>query len=349
MQSKFHQSAARLSAKRLRLVSMTLMVSLSFFTTGCLSSLAKHSNALSAAMAPAVDEAAAAYRDAEALYDLRVDYDAVSQFDVNQPVYNPRNFQPLMSDKDIQTRLAVLAALQTYAKSLVAITGGTDSPALEAASKSVGGDLSSLGNSLAPSVESTLGITTASSSTTDTIVTTVSGPTATTTLSTSSATTPLITPEIQNGISTAVDALGQFLVGNKIKKELPQKIIAMDPHIQALCNLLEQDIDTLQNQDDRDYNRVINLETLFIRQNASLNPEQRRADIMKLPEIVRQQRAADQKLAELRSAIARLAFTHHALAADAQGKTMESLTDKLKELEVAGESLGKFYSSLPTN
>jgi hypothetical protein len=68
---------------------------------------------------------------------------------------------------------------------------------------------------------------------------------------------------------------------------------------------------------------------------------------MKLPQLARQQRTADDQLTNLQAAIVKLALTHHALAAAAQGNNPESLTQKIGDLETAGESLGKFYSTLP--
>lgn len=347
MQGKLERCAPKPSSWSLRSGAMALMLPL-LLSTGCLSPLAKHSAALSSATTPVVDQAASAYRSAQALHDLRVDYDAIPEFQATQPVYNPRNIQPLMSDKDIQVRLTVLEALKSYVQSIVAITNGTDSEELDAASKSVGDSLSDLGNSLAPAVESTLGIATASASTTETPITTTTGNATTTTSATSSTPAPPITPEIRNGVSTAVNALGQFLVSRKIKKELPEQIKEMDPHVEALCQLLEQDIDTLQGQEQRDYNRIINQQTLFIRETSTLDPQQRREQIMQLPRIVRRQRASDQQLADLRASLVRLALTHHALAAEAQGNNPESLKGKLSDLDAAGENLGKFYSSLPS-
>jgi hypothetical protein len=67
---------------------------------------------------------------------------------------------------------------------------------------------------------------------------------------------------------------------------------------------------------------------------------------MKLPALAREQSAADERLDNLEAAITKLALTHHALAADAQGNNPESLKQRLGELQAAGESLGKFYSSL---
>lgn len=300
---------------------------------GCGSThLAKQASALSSALAPVVDQSAAAYRDAVALDNLRNDYEAVVAYKNKDATYNPRNTPVLLSEKDIQVRLSVLAALQVYSQSLIEITKGADSPELDAASKSVGSNLTSLGNNLAPSIENTLGIASATASTPS----------------------PLLSPNVRNGISTAVDALGQFLVNRTVEKELPGKIEDMDPHVQALCKVLADDIQTLQGIEQRDYDRILNLEKQFILEDEqpgkNVDPQQHRAEIMKLPEIARQQREANERLTALREAIDKLALTHHALAAEAQHvNDAETLKKKLGELADAGKTLGKFYSSLPAN
>jgi len=353
MKSKPDHSFAMYSGRYSRFAAMALMLSLSLATTGCLSPLAKHATALSAAIAPVVDQSAAAYHDAVALDDLRADYEAVVAYKNKDATYNPRNTPELLSQKDIQSRLAVLAALQVYSKSLIEITKGTDSPELDAASKSVGSNLTSLGNDLAPSIENVLGIAAAPASTTTTTITTVSGSTSTTNSSTASTAAPLLSPEVRNGISTGINALGQFLVNRAIEKELPGKIEEMDPHVQALCKVLADDIQTLQGLEQRDYDRILNLEKQFILEDElpgkNVNPQEHRAEIMRLPEIARQQREANEKLSSLREAINKLALTHHALAAEAQHNNPETLKDKLAELADVGNNLGKFYSSLPTN
>jgi hypothetical protein len=321
--------------------------------SGCSSSpLAKHTTALSIALAPVVDQSAAAYRDAEALHDLRSDYEAIVAFENKDASYNPRTTPELLSQKDLQVRLAVLAALQAYSSSLNEIVKGNDSPELEAASKSAGDSLTSLGNSLAPSIDNVLGIAAAASTKTDTTVTTVSGSTSTTTSSTTKTAAPLLATGVKNGISTGIDALGQFLVNRTVEKELPDKIVQMDTSVQALCKALADDIQTLRDLDEHDYNRILNLEKQFILEDEvpgkNVNPQQHRAEIMKLPEIARQQRAADEILSSLQEAILRLALTHRALAAEAQHDNPETLKQKLSELANAGSGLGKFYSSLPT-
>ncbi len=329
----------------------TLLLSALFASMGCRSPLAKPSAALSTAVAPVVTQSAAAYNGAIALNDERNDYEAVVAYQNKDSSYNPRNAPELLSQKDLQARLAVLAALQTYSQSLVDIAGGADSKQLDAASKSVGDNLTSLGNDLAPSIEQVLGVAVASS-TTETTVTTVSGSTTTTTSTTKSTPVPLLSPDARNGISTAVDALGQFLVNRTVARELPGKIEEMDPHVQLLCTTLENDIQALQSIEERDYNRILNLEKQFILEDqqpgSNVDPIAHRAEIMKLPELARQQRDANDRLEDLHRAIVNLAQAHHALAADAQSNNPAKFKDRLDDLAAAGTNLSNFYSSLPT-
>jgi hypothetical protein len=318
-----------------------LALCLTFALTGCASSLSPHVTALAAATAPVVDQATTAYRTAQAIHAESVDYDSAAGF-VQTQVFVPSSIQAWPTDKDIQVRLAVLTAFQLYVKDLAAVTGGTDSPALDAASKSMGESLMSLANTVAPPVESALGVTPAPSSTTETTTSSSFGNTTTTT---SSSLPPLVSPGAAKVISAAVDALGQFLVNRTIEKELPQQIEAMDPHVQSLCDLLAKDIEIIQEQEKIDSNDVIDKQTAFLRA-AKLDPEEQRVEFMKLPAMARQQQTNDQALTQLRAEIVNLEMTHHALAAAAQGNNPESLTEKLKDLSAAGESLGKFYSSL---
>jgi hypothetical protein len=301
----------------------TLCLLFSAAVCGCGLHLDDSTLALEAATAPVVDHAADAYRDANELHNLRVDYDAVAAFDA-ESVYNPRNLEVLLSNKDIGIRLAVLEGFQLYVKSLCAMVSGTNPKELGTASVSLGGQLTSLANTLAPSIEKAAGIGKSDGSTTTTV----------------------ISPETQNAITTGLDALGKFLITRKLKAELPSKISAMDPHVQALAALLESDIDVLKDQEHRDYDRIINLQTLSIRKNDKLPFDERRTEIMKLPDIVRKERAAEEKLTALRAAVVTLAETHKQLVADAQAKNPESLKEKLQDLANAATELGTFYSSL---
>lgn len=326
-----------------------LCLSLCLGATGCLSSLNKHSLALADATTPVIEQAAAAYRDAEALYDRRIDYEAPARFDDKRTVYDARSIPPLMSQKDIQIRLTTLAAFRCYTEKLVSLTSGTRSPALDAAAKSLGHSLTDFGNTLAPAIDSTFGIEAATASTTQTTVVTTTGSTTDTTTSTVTTPEAPLTVTQEKGITVAAEALAMFLNGRKIKREVPAAIREMDPHLQALCHALERDIDTLRAEEQLDYNIIRTEQTFFLRTTGDLDPERRREQIMKLPQIVREQRIADQRLLTLQNSIRNLALTHTALAAAAQGNNPETLKEKLAELSGAASDLGRFYGTLSSN
>lgn len=347
----------RIPASRAGLASVPLLIVASLAAcigiAGCSTSrINQQAHAVSVSLAPVIEQSAAAYQDAVALHNLREDYEAVIAYENKDASYNPRTVHALLAEKDIQARLAVLAALQVYSKSLIEITRSTDTADLDDAAKSAGGNLTSFGNDLAPSVENVLGIAASSPSTTTTTTTTVSDANRTTTSTTTAAAAPLLSAEVRNGISTAVDALGQFFVSRTLARELPGKIAVMDPTVQTLCATLSGDIAVLDDIERRDYDRILNLEKQFILEDAqagkNVNPESWRVEVMKLPEIARRQQEAHERLVSLRDAIDRLARTHHTLAAQAQQGSPESFKDKLTDLANAGSSLGNFYSSLST-
>jgi hypothetical protein len=121
----------------------------------------------------------------------------------------------------------------------------------------------------------------------------------------------------------------------------------MDPQVEKLCKLLAEEIDYIHDAETKDFDHIIDRETLFLRDPASkLSPEERRVEIMKLPELAREQHAADEQLAPLKAAIVKLALTHHAFLAAEQGNNPASLKSTLADLEAAGKGLNKFYKSL---
>jgi len=320
---KRNRRTPRLSAGPARAFVFALVVC-GLVLTGCQPHLNDSTLALEAATAPVIDQAAATYHEANALHDTRVNYEIYERFDQANPV--PADLEVLLSDKDIASRLAVLEGFQVYVKTLCAITSGTNPKELADASENVGSQLTSVANTLAPSIQKVLKISAADSS--------------------SSA---AISPSVEKGISTAVFALGQFLINRKLKNELPAKIAEMDPHVDALAKLLEDDIDVLTQQTDHDYKRIVNLQILFIRKNSEgnrLGPSEQRNEIMRVPDILRQQKAASEKLSSLKAAIALMAKAHHDLTAEAQSKNPESFQAKLQDLANAASDLGSFYSSL---
>ena len=334
-------------------VTIAATLALCVSLAGCpTAQLNRHANALSVSLAPVVDQSAAAYEDAVTVHHLREGYEAAFAYENRDATYNPRNLPVFLPEKEIHARLALLAALEVYSNSLIEITRSGDSPELDAAATSAGSALTSVGNDLAPSIENTLGIQASEPSTTTTTISTFSASSSTSTSTITSSAAPLLSAQVRNGLSTAVDALGQYLVNRKVASELPAKIQAMDPTILLFCRTLADDVSALDDIEQRDYDRILNLEKQFLLEDTqpgkNVNPEAWRAEAMKLPEIARKQKEAHERLVALRDALNNLALTHHALAVEAQHSNSEEMKDKMSDLANAGSALGNFYSSLPS-
>ena len=326
---------------------MLLAASLCLLTAGCMKPVKEHTTALAAATAPVIDQAAAAYQAANAIHEKRADYDAIATFEKDHSTDKLRILHPLMADKDVELRLKILKAFQLYVKTLVAITNGTESKELDDASKSLGDDLTGLGNTVAPTVESALGIPVASAATTVTTSTSETGGITTTTATTTKTPAMAISATDKNLIAAGANALGQFLTYRAIEKNLPPLIIKLDPQVTSLCKTMIGEIDALSDAETIDFNYLLGQEKQFVMDPGStLSEVERRNEIAKMQELVREQHAAAVQLSGLRGAIIKLAMTHHALAEELAKANPGSLKDELKELIAAGEGLGKFYSSL---
>jgi hypothetical protein len=326
---------------------MVLAASLCLLTAGCLKPVKEHATALAAATAPVIDQAAAAYQAANAIHEKRADYDEVTEFEKDHSTEKLRVLHPLMSDKDVELRLKVLKAFQLYVKTLVAITNGTESKELDEASKSLGGDLTGLGNTVAPTVENALGIPVTSAATTVTTSTSETGGITTSTATTTKTPAMVITSTDQNLIATGANALGQFLTYRAIEKDLPPLIIKLDPQVISLCKTMISEVDAMSDAETIDFNYLLGQEKQFVMDpGIALSEVERRNEIAKMQELVPEQHVAALQLSGLRGAIIRLAMTHHALAEELAKANPGSLKDKLTELVAAGEGLGKFYSSL---
>lgn len=329
-----------------KITSIAAVAALCLTASGCgQQALNKHVTVVSAAVAPVVDQTVAAYRTANAIHDLRVDYDSIDAFNKGDSAYYARNVKPLLSESQIEVRQEVLKGLQQYVKQLVAITNGIDSPALDDASKSLGNNLAELGNQQGPLIETGLGLATATA-TTETTVTTVSG--GTTTAATTSTTSPVppISADAAGGIVKGVQLLGEFLAYRIEKKDLPAQVEKMDGQMKELCEKLSDEAKFLASREEIDLDSMISRQRSFLLNTQSIDPAIRRNEIQKLPQWQRQEMAGHEQLVKLSAALQDLYMKHHALAAELQGNNPESLKAKLGDLTAAGSNLSKAGSSL---
>ncbi|QNI37557.1 hypothetical protein [Edaphobacter albus] len=283
---------------------------------GCsISPLARNTAAFSNATNLLVDNTQNAYRTA-----VRLNEDAqasllVARYDTAQPM-DPHSIRPLIDEKGLQARTDVLDGLRTYAQTIADLAGGVSSPKLDEAATASGANLKSLGDAL-------------------------------------SSSTPIhinITPTEANATSTALKALGDFLVNRQTKSSVPKVIREMDPHIDTLSKLLTSDIDILRDQTGRDYEQILAQQDSFIRHAApSLSATERRTEIQRLPRILADKKATDDMFVDLQTSLNKLVATHHALAAAATSKNNPSLQARIADLRAAAERLATFYEDLSNN
>jgi hypothetical protein len=303
------------------LVRASTCLALCVLVSGCsLTPIARHAVTFSKATNTVIDNSEDAYRAAIKLRHDEQVAAAVYAYDTD-PHWSPyKNMAPLLTPDQLQARIQVLDGFKAYAATLVELTGNKHSKDLSTAAAGVGSSLQALSK------------------------------TASTSLANAIPNMPVMDDTTANGISTAVFALGEYLIHRKVEKALPKVTADMNPNVQALCNLLERDIDILRRQADVDYQNLIENQDAFIRHaSPPLSQTQHRDEVGKLLDMAAQQKANDELLAELKTAIHKLAGTHEALKNAAQNPDAESLRQKIADLEAAGETLGGFYKSVSKN
>ncbi len=297
---------------------MVASLALSLFATGCLSPLAKHATAFSAATATVIDGSEDAYRAAMRLRLQEETAASVYAYD-KDPTWSPyKDLTPLLTPVQLTARIKVLDGLKAYADTLVDLTSGKPSAGLENSAEGVGTNLQGLNQTVA------------------------------TDLSTAIPNAPVMSTAQANQVSTAVLALGEYLIARKVKGSLPKVTQDMNPHVQTLCELLNSDVVLLRRQADVDYqSQITQLDQSIRHEGAAVSPYEHRLEIGTLIALANQQKANDDLLAKLQTALHTLAMTHQALAAAVQGNNPESISQKIAELAAAGHDLNVYYKSLP--
>ena len=289
---------------------------------GCslsLSPLANRSAAFGGAASRVIRDSSNAYDTVE-----RTTYSAsVSSLvlDFDQTGFDRTKIKPFLPIHDLQVRRDVLRGLQTYADNLADVAGEQAFNPLDQQTSALSASLVNLSSNgelqkLAPGAS----------------------------------------PAEAEGLTTAVDTLAKVLIERKRRKELPTMIRKMQPVLEQLCGLLEQDLGDkstggsgghgLRNQLWNEYDNLIGNQTDYISTNkARFSPSERVAEIGRLPQLVAQQQDADAALASTQAGLRDLVATHKALLLPQQSSTFRN---RLSELVQDGQQIGQFYNTLNT-
>jgi hypothetical protein len=241
-----------------------------------------------------------------------------------------------LSPEALNVRLQILQGLKQYASELNSLTGSDDITKLSQSSTALGKSLTDL---------------------------------------TSTAPFKTFANKLPSGVNvnnlaaTSVNAIGNWLIEEKLKRDLPSQIAKMDPTIQSICVLLAADIGSV-NTDPANptkgsglqqvvwdqYNSIIESQNQYILHNqcngdkAPINcfsPDVRLAEIQKLPALVGQRNAAEKTLQQVQVTLKQLAQAHTELVKAAQ--TKQTLTADLGDLLAEAQRLSTYYNSLSSS
>ena len=292
----------------------------SLMLTGCsltLSPLAQRSASFGNAASGVVKDSSIAYDTVE-----RTTYNAsVSSLvlDFDTAGFDRERVKPFLSQHDLAARQTVLNGLRAYADDLAQVAGDQAFAPVDQQMATLSGNL----ETLAANTEI-------------------------------QKLAPTASDAEAKGLAVAVDTLAKVLIERKRRKELPHILAAMQPVLERLCLLLEQDLGSrpvdgkggsgLRDQLWNEYDNLIDNQTDYISDNkAKLSPSEKAAEIAKLPRLVEQQRAADGALASTQAALRDLVETHRALLLPPQAGTFR---DRVRELIQDGQQVAQFYGTL---
>ena len=233
--------------------------------------------------------------------------------------FNPDDIKPFISDEDLKIRLEMLEALQAYA------TGLTDLTAKPLAST---GDEAT---GLAASIQSL-----ASNDR----------------LQHSLRETKNVTTEEINGVVAGLAEIAKFLTNRKIGKQLPGILQAAAPKIDSIAAVLAKEIgDTpgsehpggLRDKLWRSYDSLLRDQVKLAQQDQNL--ADRRHDLAKLPELVSQQRSADEALAATQASLRKLVTAHQALLQ--VGTNPAGFKVAIAAVVAEAKDIQTFYANLP--
>lgn len=289
-------------------------LSLVLLISGCsISPLSQRATSFSTAATAVTLKVQNAYQLIEQSYTDAQMANLVNNFDSKG--FDPSQLQSFMPSAAMQARTQMIAGLQQYATLLAEVSGNQPVTALDTQSEALGKSLQTLSTST--------GISSIAKNT-----------------------------NMDAGIaSTAVDALGRMLIQHKTAKELPGILTQMQKPVDVICQLLEDDIGTpegsgLRNQLKVDYDSLIAEQRTYIYANeAKMTPDEKRAEIENLPQLVTTEQQDDATLAQTQSALKALAATNNTLAMTKNSKQAPAFRALLTELVAEGQQIGSVYEA----
>jgi hypothetical protein len=237
---------------------------------------AKDAGSFSSGTAPALDQVASSYTEANTLHTLEEETVLAAKYPVDG--YRPGQTSDFIADHDLKSRTATIAVLKEYASLIGDLAAGKRSQEIASKAKTVSTSVAAA-------------------------------------KSTTSTKSHALTQQQLNFALSGLDLAMKPLIEHKVHKALPPLIKAADPSVQQICTLLIADITDLRSQAETD-NRILLMEqSQFTETNwKTLTAIEQRSEVMKLYAIEADGKKTDSELADVLKALQGVAEAHHRLA-----------------------------------
>jgi len=226
---------------------------------------------------------------------------------------NAKSIAPFLNPEDVQARLLVLQGLQAYAAKLSALMGNTQLAVFDQATVDLSASLKNVDDEFVKSKFL--------------------------------STAPLSPTEIRI-TSTAINAIGHWIIDAKREKAVKADIQEMNPVVTNIVALLARDFVVLRRNLATTYDEAVMAQKVFVKNNiATMDAATKRNEIKAIADLIIEANQADRAMALMQKSIADLGETHAQLAT-AFDKSSVKLDQLLADLTVEGKRVKNFYDSL---
>jgi hypothetical protein len=282
---------------------------------GCASPDAAHQiKSFSTATAQTIDNTTQAFNLVENTHFKMEVSEEVLHFDTN-PGFNPGQIQPFMGTNALRIRLDVLNGLKSYAANLSALMGNGSLTNLDLDTTAFGSTLSTLNTNLVKDAFF--------------------------------KNEPVSAEELQI-FTTAIEALGNWLIEYKQQEEAKKAIASMQQPVADICRLLQNDLEILRKQMLDDYKQTLQNENTYILNYLTQfnnNPGEKRSEINELAVLTQEINNEAALFSLMESTTAKMAAAHKNMG-QVFSKNTTDISSLINEFSAESRRISNYYNSL---
>jgi hypothetical protein len=231
--------------------------------------------------------------------------------------FHPNDIQPFISTNALQARLDILDGLKAYAANLSTLMGNNVPTNFDSDTTKLGQQLTKIDTDL---------------------------------VSDSFFKKQPVTAQELQIFTTAINALGHWLIEYKQNKAAKGAISSMQQPVADICQLLQKDLEILGRQSANDSANTLRNENQYILNYLHAfdeSPGQKRAEIQEMADLTRTMRSEATLFESMQSSVAKMATAHKALG-QVFSKNTKDVSSLISEFSAESSRISKYYNSLKT-